>query len=134
MSILIREKLDTQKAGWPGSCAWFSTFWSRHKFRCWESTAGDQPGNAWFLSLTGKTLRTDGSGGNHRQGLRLILKDKGRLYALALPVVFIGILGVSTGQLITTHEQAKLVQIGLVDGGRGEVSDMSTAICRPSAV
>ena len=56
--------------------------------------------------------------------LCLILKDKGALYTLlALPVVFIGILGVSTGQLITTHEQSKLVQIGLVDEDGGEVSE-----------
>ena len=45
--------------------------------------------------------------------LRLILKDRGALYTLlALPVVFIAILGVSTGQLITTHDAAKLVKIG----------------------
>lgn len=48
--------------------------------------------------------------------LRLILKDRGALYTLlALPVVFIAILGVSTGQLITTHEESKLLKIGVVN-------------------
>ena len=56
--------------------------------------------------------------------LRLILKDRGALYTLlALPVVFIAILGVSTGQLITTHDAAKLVKIGVVDEDGGEISD-----------
>ena len=48
--------------------------------------------------------------------LRLILKDRGALYTLlALPVVFIAILGVSTGQLITTHEASKLLKVGVVN-------------------
>jgi ABC-2 type transport system permease protein len=56
--------------------------------------------------------------------LRLILKDRGALYTLlALPVVFIAILGVSTGQLITTRAETKLVKVGLVDEDRGEVSE-----------
>jgi ABC-2 type transport system permease protein len=56
--------------------------------------------------------------------LRLILKDRGALYTLlALPVVFIAILGVSTGQLITTRAESKLVQIGLVDEDGGELSE-----------
>ncbi len=47
--------------------------------------------------------------------LRLILKDRGALYTLlALPVVFIAILGMSTGQLMTTHEVSKLLKIGVV--------------------
>ncbi|MEI8383487.1 MAG: ABC transporter permease [Planctomycetota bacterium] len=55
--------------------------------------------------------------------LRLILKDRGALYTLlALPVVFIAILGVSTGQLITTHDASKLVKIGVVDEDGGEIS------------
>ena len=55
--------------------------------------------------------------------LRLILKDRGALYTLlALPVVFIAILGVSTGQLITTHDQANLVKIGVVDESDTEQS------------
>ena len=56
--------------------------------------------------------------------LRLILKDRGALYTLlALPVVFIAILGVSTGQLITTHDQANLVKIGVVDESATELSE-----------
>lgn len=56
--------------------------------------------------------------------LRLILKDRGALYTLlALPVVFIAILGVSTGELITTHEESKLLKIGVVDEDNGPLSD-----------
>ena len=56
--------------------------------------------------------------------LRLILKDRGALYTLlALPVVFIAILGVSTGQLITTHDAAKLVKIGVIDEDQSEISE-----------
>lgn len=59
-----------------------------------------------------------------KKDLRLILKDRGALYTLlALPVVFIAILGVSTGQLITTHESSKLVKVGLVDEDGGEVAE-----------
>lgn len=55
--------------------------------------------------------------------LRLILKDRGALYTLlALPVVFIAILGVSTGQLITTHDEAKLIKLGVVDESQSELS------------
>jgi ABC-2 type transport system permease protein len=58
-----------------------------------------------------------------KKDLRLILKDRGALYTLlALPVVFIAILGVSTGQLITTHESAKLVKIGVVDEDGSELA------------
>jgi ABC-2 type transport system permease protein len=56
--------------------------------------------------------------------LRLILKDRGALYTLlALPVVFIAILGMSTGELITTHEQSKLLKIGIVDENKGELAE-----------
>jgi len=56
--------------------------------------------------------------------LRLIAKDRGALYTLlALPIVFIAILGVSTGQLITTHDEAKLVKIGIVDFNETELSE-----------
>lgn len=56
--------------------------------------------------------------------LRLILKDRGALFTLlALPVVFIAILGVSTGQLITTRSESKLVKIGVVDEDGGEMSE-----------
>lgn len=56
--------------------------------------------------------------------LRLIMKDRGALYTLlALPVVFIAILGMSTGQLITTHEEAKLIKLGIVDENHGPLAD-----------
>jgi len=48
--------------------------------------------------------------------LRLILKDRGATFILlALPVVFIAILGASTGQLLTAADELKLLKIGLVD-------------------
>jgi ABC-2 type transport system permease protein len=56
--------------------------------------------------------------------LRVILKDKGALYTLlALPVVFIAILGMSTGQLITTHEESHLIKVGVVDEDGSEISE-----------
>src|SRR5882724_34510 len=56
--------------------------------------------------------------------LRLIVKDRGALFTLlALPVVVIAILGMSTGQLFTTPEESKLVKVGLVDEDQGEVSE-----------
>lgn len=56
--------------------------------------------------------------------LRLILKDRGALYTLlALPIVFIAILGMSTGQLITTHEASKLLKIGVIDECGGPLSE-----------
>ena len=55
--------------------------------------------------------------------LRLILKDRGALYTLlALPVVFIAILGVSTGELFSKHDEGKLLKIGMVDESGGELS------------
>lgn len=61
-----------------------------------------------------------------KKDLRLILKDKGALYTLlALPVVFIAILGVSTGQLFTRHDESQLVKIGIVDE---DCSELSTQI------
>lgn len=58
-----------------------------------------------------------------KKDLRLILKDKGALYTLlALPVVFIAILGVSTGQLFTRHDQSKLVKVAIVDEDGSEFS------------
>lgn len=63
-----------------------------------------------------------------KKDLHLILRDKGALYTLlALPVVFIAILGVSTGQLFTRHEQSELVKIGIVDE---DCSDLSEQIFR----
>ncbi len=55
--------------------------------------------------------------------VRLILKDKGALFTLlALPVVLIAILGMSTGQIGGSDEESRLVKIGLVDEDRGEVA------------
>jgi ABC-2 type transport system permease protein len=62
-----------------------------------------------------------------KKDLRLILKDKGALYTLlALPVVFIAILGISTGQLLTTHEAAKLVKVAIVDEDGSELAEHVT--------
>ena len=56
--------------------------------------------------------------------LRLILKDRGALFTLlALPIVFIAILGVSTGRLLTAHDELKLVKISVVDEDKSELSD-----------
>lgn len=56
--------------------------------------------------------------------MRLILRDRGALYTLlALPVVFIAILGMSTGQLMTTHEQSKLLKIGVVNENSNPLSE-----------
>ncbi len=56
--------------------------------------------------------------------LRLILKDRGASFTLlALPVVFIAILGVSTGQLLTTRDELKLLKIGLVDEDGTELAE-----------
>jgi ABC-2 type transport system permease protein len=58
-----------------------------------------------------------------KKDVRLILKDKGALYTLlALPVVFIAILGISTGQLLTTHESAQLVKVAIVDEDKSELA------------
>lgn len=56
--------------------------------------------------------------------LILILKDRGALFTLlALPIVFIAILGVSTGRLLTAHDELKLVKISVVDEDKTELSD-----------
>jgi ABC-2 type transport system permease protein len=56
--------------------------------------------------------------------LRVILKDKGALFTLlALPVVIIAIFGMSTGQMLTSQEETKLVKVGVVDEDKGEVSE-----------
>ena len=56
--------------------------------------------------------------------IRIILQDRGALYTLlALPVVFIAILGVSTGQLLSTRDELKLIKIGLVDEDQTELSE-----------
>lgn len=58
-----------------------------------------------------------------KKDLRLILNDRGALYTLlALPVVFIAILGMSTGQLMNTRTESKLLKVGVVDESSGETS------------
>lgn len=64
--------------------------------------------------------------------LYLILKDRGASFTLlALPAVFIAILGMSTGQLLTTRDELKLIKIGLIDEDQTDLSrrvfeDLST--------
>lgn len=56
--------------------------------------------------------------------LRLMLKDTGALVTLlALPIVFIAILGISTGKLLTAHDELKLVKVSLVDEDKSELSE-----------
>ena len=56
--------------------------------------------------------------------LRLILKDRGASFTLlALPVVFIAILGVSTGRLLTARDELKLLKIGFVDEDGTELAE-----------
>ncbi len=58
-----------------------------------------------------------------KKDLYLILRDKGALYTLlVLPLVFVAILGVSTGRLMTTEDETKLVKLGIVDNDKSEVS------------
>lgn len=58
--------------------------------------------------------------------LRLILQDRGALYTLlALPIVFIAILGLSTGQLLAKRDELKLINIAFVDEGQ---TDLSAAV------
>lgn len=55
--------------------------------------------------------------------LRLILKDRGALYTLlALPVVFIAILGASTGQLMASRDELKLIKLAVVDQDDSDIS------------
>lgn len=58
-----------------------------------------------------------------KKDLYLILRDKGALYTLlVLPLVFVTILGASTGRLMTTEDQTKLVKLGIVDESESELS------------
>jgi ABC-2 type transport system permease protein len=58
-----------------------------------------------------------------KKDLYLILRDKGALYTLlVLPLVFVTILGASTGRLMTTHDDTKLVKLGIVDEDRTDLS------------
>lgn len=63
-----------------------------------------------------------------KKDLYLILRDKGALYTLlVLPLVFVTILGASTGQLLTTKDETKLVKLGIVDE---DGSDLSKKVVR----
>lgn len=58
-----------------------------------------------------------------RKDIVLILRDKGALYTLlVLPLVFVTILGASTGRLLTTEDETKLVKVGIVDEDDSELS------------
>lgn len=55
--------------------------------------------------------------------LRLIAQDRGALFTLlALPIVFIAILGMSTGQMLSQRDDVKLINIGFVDEDQSELS------------
>lgn len=63
-----------------------------------------------------------------KKDLYLIVRDKGALYTLlVLPLVFVTILGASTGQLLTTKDETKLVKLGIVDN---DGSDLSTRVVK----
>jgi ABC-2 type transport system permease protein len=56
--------------------------------------------------------------------LRLIAQDRGALFTLlALPIVFIAILGMSTGQMLSQRDDVKLINIGFVDEDQTELSE-----------
>jgi len=58
-----------------------------------------------------------------KKDLRLLSKDRRTLILLlALPLVFVAILGASTGQLFLTHDESRLVQIGIVDDNHGQTA------------
>lgn len=58
-----------------------------------------------------------------KKDLYLILRDKGALYTLlVLPLVFVTILGASTGRLMTTEDETKLVKLGIVDDDGSDLS------------
>ncbi len=58
-----------------------------------------------------------------KKDLYLIARDRGALYTLlVLPLVFVAILGVSTGRLMTTHDETKLVKLGIVDNDNSDLS------------
>lgn len=64
--------------------------------------------NAWYVA---------------RKDLKLLVRDKRTLFVLiALPLVFIAILGMSTGQLFSMREKARRVRLGVVDEDQSELS------------
>src|SRR5262249_54501965 len=59
-----------------------------------------------------------------RKDLLLLYRDRRTLSVLvALPLAFISILGVSTGQLFSNAQQAGKYKVGLVDDDRSDVAD-----------
>ena len=58
-----------------------------------------------------------------RKDLKLLVRDKRTLFVLvALPLVFIAILGLSTGQLFSLREKARKVRLGVVNEDQSELS------------
>jgi len=58
-----------------------------------------------------------------KKDLYLIVRDRGALYTLlVLPLVFVAILGASTGRLMTTEDETKLVKLGIVNEDGSDVS------------
>jgi ABC-2 type transport system permease protein len=58
-----------------------------------------------------------------RKDLRLLLRDRRTLFILvALPLIFITILGMSTGQFLTMQDKNQLIQIAIVNKDPGEVA------------
>ena len=61
--------------------------------------------NAWKITL---------------KDLRLLLRDRRTLFVLvALPLIFITILGLSTGQFLTMQDKNQLIQIAIVNEDPG---------------
>src|SRR5580765_4228010 len=64
--------------------------------------------NAWKITL---------------KDLRLLVRDRRTLFILvALPLIFITILGLSTGQFLTMQDKNQLIQIAIVNEDPGEVA------------
>lgn len=58
-----------------------------------------------------------------KKDLYLIVRDKGALYTLlVLPLVFVTILGASTGRLMKTEDDTKLVKLGIVNQNDSDIS------------
>ena len=64
--------------------------------------------NAWQITL---------------KDLRLLQRDRRTLFILvALPLIFITILGLSTGQFLTMQDKNQLIQIAIVNADPGELA------------
>ena len=58
-----------------------------------------------------------------KKDLRLLLRDRRTLFILvALPLIFITILGMSTGQFLTMQDKNQLIQIAIVNDDPGELA------------